>query len=818
MLSYLDELVPVDPDPSDLLERVRMLRLRDGSSQVTLGPLDQALLHLVDAALIDPGSRMWLELPRGRHDLAVMAGLYLQLRRRGERLRGNFAGLGFSGPVVVVGFNTNLTERLKRIRIGAQNLSEAVAAARVKANGTVSDLSRVVSPASSWNDGLLYLNTSLGWPTLKAVKPGVVVIDRSSFASFDTLTRALHWAGAHGAARILVLADLGDPPPAIGPSFRVWPWAPQVIRDVRDELGKEPPCGPLSTNPLVTVAQSRPGAAVYTAPALSAARRRCLVGVSAVRKVSRTLPRGVSDAVTLTNVCAGLWGTVSSYNEFAAADAQAPSLATLGRIVRETHSGDLRGAWSGFAETTWADLRRDALTLLELLEERNPRLDMLEGVLDRVAQSRSDVPVVVRTASRAGAHALAVDLAARRPQLAAVLAADNDDAQLRLLPYSARIPWTGVSVVEIHLGAPAPRRRTALFGGEASERIIVCDRDEYAWLQRILDEYARRWSGDLEATSGALHLDGLPAVAAWPTRTVLGPLNLDQRGTADEAVDHQLPRLDLAALFHDFDKVLSGADPVEGGEPEVAAASSAVREVLAIALRLSSGSMCWLGAGSFVDVIVGKEFATVSAADLRAGMSVVLPRSDAGIGLFERLLEASHRDADVRAVETILARFRRAVTKLYDISGTWAGVATRMRSMGSSVTSGATCRAWSAGNSIAPDDPEDVRRVGLLTHTIELTGQEEWQRLGRIADQLRGMHRELGRLAAKATSEAASGSFGSALIALSQAYGGVDVSEVAEEFDVHPVSAVGSRALVPASRLRRVLPSSEFPLPLQETS
>ncbi|WP_157719850.1 DISARM anti-phage system protein DrmE domain-containing protein [Microlunatus sagamiharensis] len=810
--------MPADTDPDDLLERLRKRRLKDGRLTVELGPLDHALLRLLDVALPEPGSRLWMELPRGRHDVAVMCGVYLQLRRLGEQRQGVFDGLGFRGPVVVIGYNTNLTERLRKIRIGAESLSEAISAGRVRANGTVVDLGGVVSPATSWSNGLLYLNTSLGWPTLRGVKPGVVIIDRSGFASDDTLLRALQWAGAHTAGRVLVLADIGGVPPKVGLPFRVWPWAPQLVRDVRDELGKEPACGPLSTNPLLNALQARPTAAVYTAPALTAARTRCFAGVRAARRVSRELPRGVDEAVTLLNVCAGLWGTVRSYNECAAAETQAPSLATLGRMIRETHGNDLRGAWSGFAETRWADLRQNALTLLELLEERNPRLDMLEGVLDRVARTHPGVPVVVRTASRAGAHALAMDLTARRPQLTGVLASGSDEAALRLLPYSAKLAWTAKPVVEIHLGVPAPRRRTSLFSGEANERVVVCDPDELVWLQRVLDEQTRRWDLDLGATTAALRLDGLPSIEVRPTKVLLGPLPLDERGAGSDVTPLQVPVLDLLSLFSEFDKAVAGAAPDEAPSADEATdAAAAGREVLAVPVRLVPGTtMCWLAADSTVDVIVGQAYTTSPATDLRAGMSVVLPRGDTGVGLFDRLLAASRQDVDVRAVETMLSRFRRAVLQLHDISGTWDGVVTRMQSMGSSVTSGATCRAWSRGDSIAPDDPEDIRRVGLLTHSIELTGQEQWQRLGRMAEQLRGMRRDLGRLAARATSEAASGASGAALEALSKAYGGIDVSEVVEEFDSHKVAAVGPASLVHAARLRRVLPSAEFPRRLQE--
>ena len=86
-MGYLDDLVPVAPDPSELIERLRRLRLTDNGRTVDLGPLDEATLNLMRHVLVTTNKDLSLELPRGRQDFAVLLGVFLQLVRRGASIR-----------------------------------------------------------------------------------------------------------------------------------------------------------------------------------------------------------------------------------------------------------------------------------------------------------------------------------------------------------------------------------------------------------------------------------------------------------------------------------------------------------------------------------------------------------------------------------------------------------------------------------------------------------------------------------------------------------------------------------------------------------
>jgi len=232
--------------------------IRDDGASVEPGPMDQATLNLIREVITTTDDNLSLELPRGRNDIAVLLGVFLQLMRQGALYKHQYDREGFSGAVAVIGLNTNLTERLRRIKVGPQTLSEGLCAQRVRADGKFADLRGTIREPSERTDWLLYLNTSLGWPALPGTEIGVAVIDRASFRNPETLDRALAWCQAHHAGRIIVINTLGDPlPPGLGAGWIRWPWTPRLRTELFREVGDGPPSGPLSTNCLLSL-RTRP--------------------------------------------------------------------------------------------------------------------------------------------------------------------------------------------------------------------------------------------------------------------------------------------------------------------------------------------------------------------------------------------------------------------------------------------------------------------------------------------------------------------------------------------------------------------------------
>ncbi|MDP9387393.1 MAG: hypothetical protein M3Q48_05545, partial [Actinomycetota bacterium] len=198
-------------------------------------------------------------------------------------------------------------------------------------------------------------------------------------------------------------------------------------------------------------------------------------------------------------------------------------------------------------------------------------------------------------------------------------------------------------------------------------------------------------------------------------------------------------------------------------------------------------------------------YSRVAVRDITAGMAVLIPRGESRDELYHRLLHAAHQDVDVMAVQLMLRRFRMAMHELYDRFGSWTNVARELRQRGSSVQSGSSCAAWASGEVIAPEDINDIRRVGRLTWDENLLVDRTWERIGTIAEELRRLHRSLGRLLSAAIGEVAAGRPGSNLDHLSQVCGGIDTTEILEEFEVRQVRAVSAPTTVPSSQLRRLL-------------
>ncbi|MGH3117533.1 MAG: hypothetical protein ACRDQ2_10580, partial [Gaiellales bacterium] len=190
---WIDELVPAAEGADLLVDALGRLPLTDDGQVVTLGPADLATLGLIRRTLGATGSNLYLELPRGKHDVAILCGLLARLCLLVASQTGK---LGFPrGPVVVVGMNTMVQERLRRIRLAGVQLAEGLVTCRMRSDGRLVNPAGVVTDVRAHPDALIYLNTRVGWPSLPpTIRPSVVVIDRTSFASLDILERALTWA------------------------------------------------------------------------------------------------------------------------------------------------------------------------------------------------------------------------------------------------------------------------------------------------------------------------------------------------------------------------------------------------------------------------------------------------------------------------------------------------------------------------------------------------------------------------------------------------------------------------------------------------
>ena len=801
---YLDVLVPSDPGDFELVDRINRAKLKDAGRQVRLGCLDEALINLVIDEL--RSGDLHLSVPAGRQDLAIALGIYLQLDRRGKAMRQRRDVDDFDGPIVVVGLNLNVTERLRLIRIGVNDLSKSLIAGRVRGDGDVIGLDGIPSRARAWRHGLLYLNISLGYPTLNQVQPEVVIVDATTLRNPDSLERALRWCTIHNARRILLVSELGSDTPTCvktAPTWLSFPLTPAIVGDVRQTLGACHDGSALSTNALVTPLRRHPSVAVYRAPAIALARRQALCAIATARKLPSPQPESIRNAVRLVNGLGQLWGKPSTADRFAIEQGRTFSIASLDRRVATDQGMDLHGGWATFRETHWADLRRACLDLFRLISENNPRLALLKELLAWAEANRPGVPICIRTVSRSAASALIEDLKALKVSVAA--SPDAEDAQVTVRPYSQRLPWTATSAIEFHLGAPPPWRHASIFAGSATEHVVVLEQDEVPGFKRSLEMLSASWEEDLKALSDATDLDFPLWAAAVSARKVFGPITIDHRGEEDATEEFvQLPAFDLAGLFESFNSTVIHAveDPEE--------ANCASPTVQARCLTLDDGRRYYLPLDSQIETLIADDYHVILLADLTSGMTVLLSRGESHGRLLARLKLASHNEIDVRAANLMLSRFRNAVKDLHAKEGTWEKVAKAIRRYGSQVESGATCHAWAFGTSIAPDDVQDIRRVFWAIGDNRLSADGTCERLGEIAKELRHLHRGLGHIISLAIGEVTRGRRGPNCEVVEQSCG-FDPMEILEEFQVAKVRSIDSPELVDRSQLRHLLPAQGRP-------
>ncbi|THA79783.1 hypothetical protein [Streptomyces sp. A0592] len=813
-VTYLDCLVPPDAGPADFFERVQALRMTDRGRTVDLGPLDRATLTLLSRALSSDQRSVYLSLPRGRHDLAVLVGIYLQLIRLGAALTGGPSCPVPDGPVVVVGLRTNVTVRLAQLAIGRQNLSRALRMQRIRGDGRVVDLQGKITRAVDSPSGLFYLNTALGRPSL-GTSVGTVVIDRTSMANDQSWECALAWASEHDAARVVAVADLGTQPGS-NRTWTQWPWTPALRTDVRHTLGHRPAYGPLTSNALLAHRPAAaPSAAVYRHEQLAELYRTVVAGVVAARRIHtpEPWPQPTADAVRLLNLLWCSWGSIGRQDAWQVLMGRGTGARALARSVSRGTLEGRTGPWGLFRETQWPDLRRGVLDLYELLYDDNPRRDLLLALIAWARANQAGAPVIVRTRSRSAAAAVAEELADTLGGDADSLllapqpghAANGGASALHVMPYTERLAWDATPRLELHLGVPSTLRTGVLFSGAADEHVAVVEQSEYTWLERSAGRALHGWHEQIRQSAAVLRLGEVPESATPSPPVAYGPVDLSGPSPAPDALPQRDSRLtlDLSALFEDYDASARAiGTPANPGHRATAAADDPVPATAV--LTEPDGAVLWLRSDEQVDVLIGQRYARVPVTALTPGSRFLRARGDGQSRLHDRLVMVMHDSAEVTAMDTMIGFFRQAVIAVHEQRGSWPNVLTALTNLGSEVSSWQTVSKWADGSVIAPEDPQDIHRVALLARDTRLTAGGTWQRLARMAEELRRLHRALGHTAAAAMTEAARGREGPALRQLKALCSGIDVSEVLEEFDLVVVRRVGGQKSVSAAVLGRV--------------
>ena len=788
-VAWVDNLVPPGAEQDPILSRICSAQITDGGIPVNLGAVDQSCAGLAYHVLqTQPGTGLVVQFPRGRHELAVLLGCVVQLMRLARRVTEDAASTSFNGPVVVVGTDTLVHERLARIRIANQPSHLALLAGRIRSDG------RVVASDGKLHenvpDGLLYLNTRVGWPRLpQGFNAGVVIIDRSTFSSPSILDRALAWAHEHRARHVIVVAEIGDENTvdqaknALDQRLCVWPWTAEMIADCHATVGTPEDTSSMSANELRGVPRRfsvvRPSS---TKIEDTSARIRDALGNAA--RLKSDFPPSLQMARRLFYGLIQLASHVETYNRHAALDHRTSTLSSLRHRIESERDPRVDAEWSIYQMSRWTDLRLDLLELYRLIEQDNPKFLGVALAIEWIRDKHSTAPICIRVPSDAAGMALAADMAELAPEW------PIDGESITWETWSERLVWNAEERFEILPASPPPSRAGLLWSVEASQQLLVLYGFEMASVTRRVEHSNKLSIERLKQSRDRLGLGSLPPLTA--------SVRIDEIFEFDPG-SRERPVVDLAV---DLDTMFYDPEDDTGTSFEHSATEADPATVTPVVLE-PDGSRWLIRHDAQVETLKAGKVVYLPIDSVKPGMTVVVPQGDGREELFARLVTATHKSQDLQAFDVLFVRWRDACRTAYRGAGSWDALGRRMRAEGCLVTSQSP-RTWTTGAVIGPEDPEDIRRIGKLAGDPLV--EKQYRRIDAAIRQVRSLHMRLGSLLSASMADAISGG-GVNLEKLKQLLGGIDPSELLDEFELRVVRSVGEPEEVAGHLVRQVVNS-----------
>ena len=790
-MAWVDDLVLPCEDRFPVLSRVCSAPITDAGTPVQLGAVDQSCAGLAYRVLCGrQGTGLVVLFPRGRHELSILLGCVVQLVRLAPRATDEAGGTRFDGPVVVVAMDTLVHERLARIRIANQPSHHGLSAGRIRSDGKMVDSEGAVREIVG--DELLYLNTRVGWPLLpRGMGAGVVIIDRSTFSSAEILDHALGWTARHNSRHVIVVGEIGDEGTidqtrqAFGYDPCVWSWTDAMVSDCLQELGPRVDTSSLSANELRGAPRHR-GIIRPSSAEIESLSERVLNAVVRASKVRSGFPRSLQAARRLFNGLIQLPGRLETFNLYAALDHRTSALSSLRHRIHSDREPQVEPEWSSYYMARWADLRLDLLKLYELLEQDNPKFLGVGLALEWIRDQDRTAPICIRVPSEAAGLALAHDMAELMPEW------PIDGESISWQPWSKRLAWNVDDRFEILPAAPPPSRAGLLWSAEASQQLLVLYSFELAATTRRIertDEFSIR---RLKDACTRLGIGDLPDMTV--SANIKEVVEFDRN--APPARAQVSIEVDLDVLFadvEDSEALTSERLPAQGDT------------AIVVPIVLEPNGYRWLvPRNAQVETLVASKVVYLPVDLVKRRMTVVVPRGGGRQELFSRLVTATHQSKELQTFEVLFARWRQACWSAYEAAGrSWKELEKRMREHGSQVT-GQSPRTWALGRVLGPEDPENIRRIGKLAGDPLVEGQ--YKRLDATVRQVRSLHMRLGSLLSAAMTEALSGG-GANLEQLRAVLGGMDPSELLDEFELRSVRSVGAPEEVPGHLVRRVVPA-----------
>ncbi|MBM7854318.1 hypothetical protein JOC37_000691 [Desulfohalotomaculum tongense] len=178
---------------------------------------------------------------------------------------------------------------------------------------------------------------------------------------------------------------------------------------------------------------------------------------------------------------------------------------------------------------------------------------------------------------------------------------------------------------------------------------------------------------------------------------------------------------------------------VRGGE---AVHRSGTHTVEAREIIFTDGSRMFCAADDNLKKIEGVSGAiySIKVKKLKAGDRVVIIRGNARNSLYDLILEKNEEQPQVDLDTKYIRFWQRSINDAFYRRGlTYEEIHSMLVRLGSRITSSATIGNWIRGDVMGPEDPEDIKRLGIVLGLDELT--KSWKMIYRAMKRLRRIHR-----------------------------------------------------------------------------
>jgi len=194
--------------------------------------------------------------------------------------------------------------------------------------------------------------------------------------------------------------------------------------------------------------------------------------------------------------------------------------------------------------------------------------------------------------------------------------------------------------------------------------------------------------------------------------------------------------------------------------------------------------------------------------DVQVGDRLVFLDHDASKDVLSKVVEVADQVPELATAGAWLGHWLECLRRAYRLAGTYEALAQALRRHGCTVQA-QTVRTWVVGDTIGPDDRENVQRLGLVLDDGPL--QTHFQDVCRAMDVLRSAHVKLGQrlanMARSVGSAAATGRMDPDEVVDERS--GLTAADLAESVDIVTVVSIEDHGIVPISLTGRLTESQE---------